>query len=139
MASVKKMNITIAEWLYGKGHIFTSSSWETEDGKIIGKMDFHDNYDALMEAMQKAMGAGIEFNNSDAYKRTLWYAIYPELKVVKSSEFIYTVDTYICAFTEIGKGRLGYGEKLNQEFKKASPILAMHYSLYRLIKNGLEY
>lgn len=139
MVSIKKMNLAIAEWLYGEGNIRLIDHWADKNNRLVGRINFHENYDALMEAMQKAMGAGIEFNNSDAYKKTLWYAIYPELKVVKSSEFIYTVDTYICAFTEIGKGRLGYGKKLNKEFKKASPILAMHYSLYRLIKNGLEY
>lgn len=143
MATIKKMNITIAEWLYGKGHVFTSRSWETEDGKIIGKMDFHDNYDALMEAMQKAMGEGVKFKHFDKEGNIFWYAIYPSVSTSnekeKSSKWIYKVDYYTCAFTLKGRGRLDYGEKFNDDFRKPTPILAMHYSLYRLIKNGLEY
>lgn len=143
MASIKKMNLTIAEWLYGEGKVALIDHWKTKNNRLVGRINFHENYDALMKAMKKAMGEGKEFKNSDQSKQYFWYAIYANDKIINKQEptnkWIRKVCTYSCAFTLNGRGRMDYGKKFNQNFEKATPILAMHYSLYRLIKNGLEY
>jgi len=143
MLTIKKMNLTIAEWLYGEGKVALIDHWKNKDNRLLGRINFHENYDALMKAMEKAMGEGKEFKKSDQSKQVFWYAVYPNLKIINPKEptnkWIRETKTYSCAFNRDGFGRMHYGNKFNKNFEKATPILAMHYSLYRLIKNGLEY
>lgn len=129
MASIQKMNETIYSYLFGE-----------EQGN---NSNFHEDYNLLMKAMEKAMGAGKEIKFSDMNLHFLSFAVYPDREILNkrehSSKWIVKVGSYSCAFTKYGMGRMEHGKKFNHEFQKSSPILAMHYSLYRLIKNGLEY
>jgi hypothetical protein len=140
MPTITKMNQEIAQWLYGKGKITYSKNmlgnryWIlTVKKKEILSMDtsFDTNYNALMKAFNKVL-------ETDG----TWYAVYKYKERVlegkgKNKKHIYK-DIYYCPFTQNAM-RIGYGAKLNKDFKKESIILAMHYSLYRFIKNGIEY
>lgn len=152
MASIKNMNQTIAKWLYGDGEITNEVNMLKEpywilhvDGKEILPIQtsFDTNYNALMKAMEKAIGGGKEIPYQDCAKEMMWYAVYPDVEILNKREGIKNwsakVSKFSCAFTSKNAMRVGHGEKFNHEFVKSSPILAMHYSLYRLIKNGLEY
>ena len=129
MASIQKMNETIYSYLFGE-----------EQGN---NSNFHEDFNLLMKAIEKAMGAGKETKWGGMGESFFWFAVYPEREILNkrehSSKWIVKVGLYSCAFTKYGMGRMEHGQKFNHEFQKSSPILAMHYSLYRLIKNGLEY
>lgn len=129
MASIQKMNETIYSYLFGE-----------EQGN---NSNFHEDYNLLMKAMEKAMGAGKEIKFSDMNLHFLSFAVYPDREILNKREhqsnWITKIGSYYCVFSLHGMVRSGHGEKMNHEFRKPSPILAMHYSLYRLIKNGLEY
>lgn len=129
MASVKKMNEIIATHLYGDNQ--------------QQPQNFHEDYNLLMQAIQKSMGEGKEVDYTDTNNQLLWFAILPERTILNKREGIRnwktTIDGYSCAFSKLGFSKVGYGEKFNHEFKQSSPIRAIHYSLYRLIRNGLEY
>jgi len=140
MPTIQKMNQEIAQWLYGKGEITYSKNmlgtryWVlTVKKKEILPMDtsFDTNYNALMKAFNKVL-------ETDG----TWYAVYKYKDGAwkgkgKNKKWIYK-DIYYCPFTKNAM-RIGYGEKLNKDFRKESIILAMHYSLYRFIKKGIEY
>lgn len=134
------MNKSIANYLYGAGKIRKSPSyivetWELNDSIIkaltipLNKINFHEDYNLLMKAFKKVLDKEYGW----------WYAIYRQDKYVKhvKNKVVYNT-TYSCAFT-YSASRIGYGDKLNQQFEKETIILAMHYSLYRLITKGLEY
>lgn len=157
MPTIDKMNQEIAMWLYGSKKEFniiyekqvdyrgkTISYWRlyqkkkfanTKVNKFITDKNgcvFHENYNHLMLAFKKVLDT--EGN---------WYAIYETNRGEwegkgKNKKFV-RKKRYLCAFTTQGFGRMGYGSKFNQDFAKESIISAMHYSLYRFIKNGREY
>lgn len=118
--SMKKMNLTIAKWLYGK---------DCNLGNM--PINFNENWELLMLAYNKFLVAN-----------DTWFAVYkfsrPTDKKNKNGDRIYE-EFFKCAITTDGRGRMGHGEKFNQSFHKKSTILAMHYSLYRFIENGREY
>jgi hypothetical protein len=136
MATIKEMNRFLTDYLIPKG--------SKERNHIAYKIgfEFHDNWSMLMLAVGKAIGEGKEISYDDKLNKTFWYAIYPEIESVKPSTWEnqkYVVKGYYCAFTKDGCGRIGHGVKFNKDFLKKTQILAIHYSLYRLVKNGLEY
>jgi hypothetical protein len=129
MASIREMNKVIAEWLYGKGKASESGFWNT--GKSLMIMNFDSNSSILMDAMSKIMN------------ENYWYAVHPITQGEwedsgKNRKFVKN-RYYFCAFTSDNRGRLGYGKKITKVFFKKTPNLAMQYSIYRFIKNGLDY
>lgn len=129
MASVKNMNAEIALFLNGNS--------ESQP------QNFHEDYNLLMIAMDKAIGVGQELSPDDFHEKILFFSIYPNKEILNKREgnlkLIYKIKSYSCVFTKFGVNRISFGAKLNHEFEQSSIIRAMHYSLYRLIKNGLEY
>ena len=149
MPSIKVMNQTIAKFLYGDGELMLDNYYHLKKAKHNQQAlnaSFHEDYNILMSAFKKAMGAGKKISWNETKDKTMWYAIYPNTELIdiqdkktKLHKVYREVTSYTCAFTENGNGRMGHGAKLNKDFDKKTIILAMHYSLYRLIKNGLEY
>lgn len=132
MASIKNMNLTIAEFLYGK------------DANLdVLSTNFHEDYNILMKAVEKAMGAGKQLPYDDMRTNMFWFAVYPEREILNKREgankWWAKVSTFSCAFSPYGISRAGHGKKFNHEFEQSSLIRSIHYSLYRFIKNGLEY
>lgn len=138
--TIERMNQVIAMWLYGKGKIIRGENvlgdkyWLLRVGKkeiLPYQTTFDSNGNCLMECMKKIMKLGY------------WYAVYPtesgEWEGKGKKQKYVTKEKYYCAFTSGGFGRMGYGDKLNKDFLKDTPELAMQYSIYRLITNGLEY
>lgn len=137
MASIKNMNLKIAEFLYGKENINLFG----EDPNF--KINFHEDYNILMQAVEKAMGAGKQLPYDDMRNNMFWFAVYPEREILNKREganrWWAKVSSFSCAFSPYGIGRAGYGKKFNHDFEQSSLIRSIHYSLYRLITNGLEY
>ncbi len=158
MPTVDKKNQDIALWLNGGSKKDSRFVHETQTGvngkkrtywKLVRKIkfgnttvdkfltdkwesNFHEDYNHLMLAFNRVMAT-----------EGTWYAIYESNRgewegVGKKKKFV-RKKRYLCAFTTNGMGRMGYGAKFNNDFAKESIILAMHYSLYRFIKNGKEY
>ena len=131
MATIKQMNRLLTDYLIPEG-----SKQRELIGYKIG-FEFHKDWSMLMLAVTKAVGDGQIMKDT---KQLFWYAIYPKAKNIGTFENSkYIIEGYYCAFTNDGRGRMGHGEKFNKNFLKKTQKLAIHYSLYRLVKNGLEY
>lgn len=131
MATIKQMNRVLTDYLIPEG-----SKQREHIGYKIG-FEFHKDYQLLMLALSKAIGEG-EKHKDD--REVFWYAVYPRVKNTGTWENQkYAITGYSCAFSKNGYGRMGHGTKFNNDFLKKTQMLAIHYSLYRLVKNGLEY
>ena len=77
MVSIKKMNLAIAEWLYGEGNIRLIDHWADKNNRLVGRINFHENYDALMEAMAKIeCNLGIDSTHEERAKAKQEQLIY---------------------------------------------------------------